>query len=201
MTESKSKKNKRKLSKELVDLAACLTAEELHFCELVFEGITPIEALIESGIEEKRDKATAERYMSRGVINSYIDALRRQVARRSVLSLEKIQERMSDIALTNQTDVIDIGPTEVDMKTGLPVTTISLKDAAQLTEGQLAAIKSIEPTQGGLKITLYDRVKIMESLAKMQGAYTEKREVTHNAGSGAQVFAFLGSNGRGPENS
>lgn len=185
-----------KLSRELEDIKRNLKATELRFCEMVFEGMAPIDALVESGLNAVKDAPMADRVVRAPVIAAYIDALRRQVATRAVLSLEKIQERLSDIAMTNVTDILEIGETVVDMKTGVPVTIMQMKDVSKLTEGQLAAIKSMEPCPGGVKVKLHDTVKIMESLAKMQGAFIEKQEITHNGG--VEVFAYVGSNGRGP---
>ena len=192
---------KQTLTKEVEDLKQALTLQELEFCDLVIRGVLPVNAVEKAGLSPTPDKKIADRLMESFVIQEYIDALQRQVAVRSVMTLEKIDQRLSDIAMTDTTDVVEVGdvftPIDADGCQGEPIQIVTIKDIDKLTEAQRAAIAQIKPCKGGLEIKLHDKVKVMELLAKRRGGFVEKQEVSH-AGN-VQIYTMVGDNGRGPK--
>lgn len=199
MTEENKTPNE--LSHDVEVLKHVFSEGELKMIDLYEDGVKPAIAHQLAGLSKKPDENAAMRILEAPTTQRYIQALRRQVACRSIMTLEKIDQRMSDIAMTDVTDVVELGelfyPTGPEGSTSAPVQTISLKDLSKLTPSQRAAIKKIKPCTGGVEIELHDKVKVMEILAKRRGGFTEKQEVTHSGN--VEVFAYTGFNNRGPK--
>ena len=201
MTEEKTK-----ITDEIEGLKKCLTIKEQLFVDKILSGARVVDAYRDAGLfygEIERDKlrGMAVALRSSPKIQAYIDAIQRSVAIRSVMTLDAIDQRLTDIAMTNVTDVIEIGevffPTGPGGSESAPVQMTSIKDFENMTEAQKAAISSIKPVSGGLEVKFHDKVKVMELLAKRKSGFVDKQEIKHYGK--IETIAFLGDNGRGPK--
>lgn len=194
------------ITEELEHLAQCFDAQQLEFIRLFLKGVPIVDAwqnagLSRTGNDRAKDKVAAKEFRRRGDTQAYINALQRVVATNSIMTLEARKKRLSDIAMANVTDIVKVGevvfPDTGEGGTGIPVQMVTIRDMDELTDAQKAAIKSIKPKPGGLEIELYDQFRAMDMLAKLEGEYTEKKEVSMSGQ--VQTIAYIGDNRRGPK--
>jgi hypothetical protein len=120
------------------------------------------------------------------------------VAERSVLTLEAIDQKLSDIAMTDILDVAELGPPVLDAD-GNMVRPVMIKGEEDLTSAQRASLKKIKNCKdGGLEIETHDKLKALDMLIKRRSGYIKKEEI-NVTGNAIQVIACVGDNGRGPK--
>lgn len=190
-------------NEEIDKIAEGLTMKEIKFVDLVLRG-EPVGfayAMADLSAYDEKDEKNGKFLLESPRIKLYIDSMKRMVATRSVMTLAKIDERLTDIAMTDVTDVVEIGetcfPTGPGGSEGAPVTMVKIKNISELPEDKRCAISSIKPCSGGLEVKLHDKVKVMEILAKRRGGFKDVQEVQHTGR--VEVFAMVGNNGRGPK--
>lgn len=195
---------KIQLSKELEVLKNALSIQQLKFTEGIANGMKEYEAYEYAGLStgSPEDRAEARRLARMPKIRLYKDALLREVATRSVMTLEAVDQELTNIASTDITELIEQGElfqsyNEAGLPDGAPVQIVQLKPLEELTDAQKASIKKIKPCTGGVEIVLHDKLKALELLAKRHQGFTEKMDV--NVDGNVQVVAFVGDNGRGPK--
>jgi len=187
--------NDENIQKKLERLRRALKAKEIEFVDLYLQGMPPAEAYQEAGLAMAPDPIGAEHLLSAPTVRLYIETMERVVVERSTLTLEKIDERLADLAMADIVDMVEIGQDYTDNAGNLR-TPVTIKDPATLTPGQRAAITSIKPVIGGLEIKTEGKVKALELLARRRGGFTE--QVDLNIGGHVKIFANVGDNSRGP---
>lgn len=197
-----TEETKIELSSDLELLKKALTIKQLEFVHGLAHGMTELEAFENAGLAQNddTDRSNASRLARAPKIRLYKEALQREVATRSVMSLEAVDQELTNIASADVTDVIKVGEwVESIGKRGPiahPVLEVSMVEFDDLTDAQRAAIKKIKPVPGGVEVVMHDKMKALELLAKRHQGFTEKIDM--NVDSNVQVFAFVGDNGRGP---
>ncbi len=187
-------------NKEVELIKKTLNLKQLQFVDYCLTGYTPAEAYEMAGLNTDpdanlEDDATLLRRTPR--IKMYIDALQRCVAQRTIMTLEAADQRLTDMAMCDPTDIIELGTTYKDFKTGLPVKEVRLKNIDNLTEAQKAAIVSIKPVPGGVEVKMVDKLKALDMLIRRKGGFKDVQELNINGN--VEVFAMVGDNGRGPK--
>ena len=111
--------------------------------------------------------ATASRLLKRTIIKSALVKAEKQRAERLDIEADRAMIELARIAFADVTDVIQIVDGDV-----------TVRDTAELTAGQRAAIASIEKTKDGhLKVRMHPKVQALESLAKHFGLLIEKHHL------------------------
>ena len=192
--------DKPKLNPEIERIKAALSLEYLNFVDAYLRGMTPCEALAHAGFatgEAAADKAAAERILNAPKIKLYIDALERSTAQRSLMTLDAVDARLTDIAMTDVVDLLEVG-TPYENENGDWHTPVNLKNVDELTAAQKAAITSIRANgAGGVEIKCADKLKALELLAKRRGGFKELVDVS--LAGNVHIFANVGDNGRAPD--
>ena len=196
------KKEKKDTEKELTRTRNALLPEHLIFVELALEGVPKNEAYHRAGLHHDTECTTlANDLWNAPKIRYYRDCVKKLSSISAGLTVDEMTRRLSAMALTDVTDIIEVGEVhqpvnDEGLPYGEPMQQITIKDLSEIPAHKRAAIASVKPCKGGAEIKLHDKVKIMETLLKQLGAFTEKHEVTH---SGGPIYTFVGDNGRGPE--
>lgn len=108
-------------------------------------------------------------------VKEFADSLVSKVASDAIMSREQALERLSLMADTRITDILEFEAVEVvakgkDGEDETKTETIwRLKDSAELQERAAAAIKSVTMTKFGPKVELHDAASAIAQIAKMQG--------------------------------
>lgn len=144
----------------------------------VIGGKSQRQAYYDAGGKAKTDEsadATSSEILSMPTVKAFYDSLVGNVASNAILTREKALERLSLIAETRITDILDFETVQVnavckDGEVELKTETIwRMKESAELQERAAAAIKSVTMTKFGPKIEMYDAASATAQIAKMQG--------------------------------
>lgn len=156
-----------------------LTPKREAFVLAVVSGMTQADAY-RSAFSTKNMKPEtvqecASRLMSdRKVIARFME-LSEQATSAAVMTRQEALERLSLIAMTRITDILDFETVEIESigKDGEPETKSEtiwrMKESSELQERAAAAIKSVTMTKFGPKIEMHDARDAIQQLARMQG--------------------------------
>lgn len=118
--------------------------------------------------------------------------VRKEIARRDEMARERLQisadrvaTELARIAFSNVGGIVEwetIEHTAVDPLTGRVYVArkeqvLRLKDSAELTEAQLAAVSEIRQTKHGLVLKFHDKKGALDSLAKHLGMFQDEIEI------------------------
>ena len=107
-------------------------------------------------------------------VKAFYDSLVESAATEAVMTREQALERLTLVANTKITDILDFKYVEVEtVKDGeveVEETTIwRMKESEEINKVAASAIKSVTMTKHGPKIEMYDAVDAIKTIAKMQG--------------------------------
>ena len=197
------------LPPELSEIAETLHPQVLQAANLYLKGCSKLTAVArckmldpEATITQNRQKASS--IFNRAEVKEYVQAVKEYSASAMIMDLHEIDIKLSQIARTEKTEVIQylsVPLYDIDEQTGEEIlmgyrTKPFLVPLEELTSRQRDAIKSIKQTKHGLEVELHDPIKAMDMLIKRKGGYTEN--VNTNV-SGENVHAFVPKNNRGPK--
>ena len=198
---------KTKTTEEMIEgLLECMPQHYVEFADHLIAGHSQLMALELCGRSTKdhNDNVKTARSMARApAVNLYIQALKRRVAEKSILTLEEIDEKLTGIATTDAMDIVEVGVKSVPIVSQGNIVThedqpeVTIKPDEELTATQKAAIKSVKVVKGELHVELHDQVKAMDMLIKRRGGYKEVKDL--NVKGNVHVFAAIDDNGRGPK--
>lgn len=144
----------------------------------VVAGKTQRQAYYDAGGKAKTDAsadAVVSEMLSDPRVADFYQAMIAEAATDAVLTREKALERLTLVANTEITDILEFRQVEVKKvgKDGEEETdweTIwSMKDSPDVERRARAAIKSVTMTKQGPKIEMYDATAAIAQIAKMQG--------------------------------
>lgn len=144
----------------------------------VHAGKTQRQAYYDAGGKAATDEsadASASKILSLDKVSAFRQSLIEEVVKESIISRERALERLSLMAETRITDILEFEAVEVvakgkDGEDETKTETIwRLKDSAELQERAASAIKSVTMTKFGPKVELHDAASAIAQIAKMQG--------------------------------
>ena len=109
---------------------------------------------------------TGSRMLRKANVKHILDQAEARRADRLDIQADRVMIELARIAFADITDVIQIKDGDV-----------TVRDTEELTEGQRAAIASIEKTKDGLKVRMHAKAQALESLAKHFGPLIEKQQM------------------------
>lgn len=127
----------------------------------------------------------ASELLSNGKVTVRLAELNQSAVTDSVMTRQRALERLSLIAETSITDILEFDQHEVDGPDGPISETIwRMKDSDEIPDVAAATIKSVTMTKFGPKIEMYDRLSAIQQLARMQGwESAQKHDHTSSDGS------------------
>lgn len=123
-------------------------------------------------------------------VKAFYDSLVSSVAESAVISREKALARLSLMAETRITDILEFEAVEVvakgkDGEEEVKTETIwRLKNSDELQERAASAIKSVTMTKFGPKVEMHDAASAIAQIAKMQG-WDAAQKVDHTSSDGS----------------
>lgn len=166
-----------------------LTPKQEAFCLAYLKTGNASEAYRQAYAANDMKPATINRkakdVLDNGKIAARLAELNQSAVTDSVMTRQRALERLSLIAETSITDILEFDQREIDGPEGPISETIwRMKDSVEIPEVAAATIKSVTMTKFGPKIEMYDRLSAIQQLARMQGwESAQKHDHTSSDGS------------------
>lgn len=155
-----------------------------RFCREYVIDRNATQAAIRAKYSEKTAYSQGQRLLKKVEIESRIKELDDKKTDELEITQERILKEYAKLAFANSEDFFDwaegvrVDKTGAELETGIVI----LKKKTEIPSKFLAAIQSIEETQQGIKIKLYDKKGALDSLAKIKGMFIDKQEITGKDG-------------------
>ncbi len=166
-----------------------LTPKQEAFCLSYLKTGNASEAYRQAYSAKNMKAATVNRkakdLLDNGKITARLLNLNQSAVTDSVMTRQRAMERLSLIAETSITDILEFDQREIETPDGPVSETIwRMKDSVEIPEVAAATIKSVTMTKFGPKIEMYDRLGAIQQLARMQGwESAQKHDHTSSDGS------------------
>lgn len=169
---------------KIIELTKNMTTLQILTVTGIANGKSQREAYFEAGGKAKNEKAAdaiVSRMLTDAKVKAFYDYLIESATKDSVMTLEQALERLSLIASTRVTDILDFEVADVETinnrgEIEIKQETIwKMKESAELQERAASAIKSVTMTKFGPKIEMYDATDAIGMLAKMKGWEAAKK--------------------------
>ncbi len=143
---------------------ASVTAKALRFAEHFAISGRVEESAVAAGYSKGSARVRAYALMQNPLIIDEIARLRSQVSEKATLELAQVVREVSAIAFADLRDFVEWGPKG-----------IRIKDSATLDPVKGRAVVEVKQNREGVSIKLADKVKSLEQLMRMLGAFDPKR--------------------------
>lgn len=165
-----------------------LTIKQEKFLNHCWEHGSPIDAYRFAFNAEKMSanaiSVAANKLMHHPKIALRLTDLKAKSETKAVMTRTQALERLSLIASTNLTDIVEFKTHEVETADGPVEQTIwRIKESEELQEVAAVSIKSVTMTKLGPRIEMHDKLSAIQQLAKLQGwESAQKFELTGKDG-------------------
>ena len=151
-----------------------LTPKQESFCLAYLETGNASEAYrrvyATARVKPETINRSAKELIDNPKIAARLAELTKEATSKAVMTRQRALERLSMIAETSITDILEFDEQELDGPEGTVRETIwRMKDSSEIPSIAAATIKSVTMTKFGPKIEMYDRLSALQQLAKMQG--------------------------------
>ena len=144
-----------------------LTPKQAEFVRQYLVDLNATQAAIRAGYSEKTAYRIGAELLQKTSVAEAIAAAQAKREQRTEITADRVVAELAKIAFADPRELMEWGPEGV-----------KLKDSADLTEGQAAAIAGVSEniTQNGssLKLKRHDKVKALELLGRHLGMFTDK---------------------------
>ena len=168
-----------------------LTPKQEKFCLVYLETGNASEAYRQAYDAQSMKPETvnkrASELLDNGVIAGRLEALTEQATTSAVMTRTEALEKLSLIADTALTDLLEFDQHELDTPDGPVRETIwRMKDSDGIAERAAVAIKSVTMTKFGPKIEMHDKLNAIQQLAKLQG-WEAAQKFDHTSSDGSMT--------------
>jgi phage terminase small subunit len=159
-----------------------------RFCREYVIDHNGTQAAIRTGYSEKTANEQSSRLLTNANINKRIEELDGDVFDKLGITTEKIVSEYAKLAFGNSEEIFDWTEITRTNKDGdeYNCAVVMLKRKEDIPKHMLASIQSIEETNNGLRIKLYDKKSALDSLSKIKGMFIEQvkhsGEIEHKHG-------------------
>lgn len=168
-----------------------LTPKQESFCLAYLETGNASEAYrrvyATTRVKPETINRSAKELIDNPKIAARLAELTKEATSKAVMTRQRALERLSMIAETSITDILEFDEQELDGPDGPVRETIwRMKDSSEIPAIAAATIKSVTMTKFGPKIEMYDRLSAIQQLAKMQG-WESAQKVDHSSSDGSMA--------------
>lgn len=170
-----------------------LTGLQQRMCTISIENpnLTQRQVYLLAGGTAKTDTAqdtSASEIMKNHAVKAFMDSIKVQEIKRSIMGLEEMKERLSLFARTGVSDLAKFQTVEAgrNMETGEPVlqTVWHFPDSILQDAEKLSVISELSAGRDGLKIKTQSPIQAMQLLAKIQGFEVPSKHEISGPGGG-----------------
>lgn len=168
-----------------------LTPKQENFCLAYLETGNASEAYRRAyDCEEAKPETVnraAKELLDNPKIAARLEDLTCKATSDAVMTRQRAMERLSLIAETNLTDILEFDQHDIETEQGLVRETIwRMKDSEGIEATAAAAIKSVTMTKFGPKIEMHDKLSAIQQLGKMLG-WESAQKFDHTSSDGSMT--------------
>ena len=137
------------------------------------------QAAIRAGYSERSARSIAGRLLTKDNIQAEISRRQKDLQRRTEVTQERVVTELARVAFADATDYARVETRMIEKDDGTEVSyqTVTLKNTAELSPEQRAAIAGIKQGANGIEVKLCDKIKALELLGRHIGMFNDKIEV------------------------
>lgn len=154
-----------------------MTPKQQRFIEEYLVDLNATQAAIRAGYSARTANEQAARLLAKASVSA---AIKQAMDRRSVrteITQDRVLKEYARLAFSDMRDLMAWG-----------VDGVKLKEHADLTDDQAAAVAEISETKdGALKMKVHDKKGALDSLARHLGMFTDKTELTGKGGGPLEI--------------
>lgn len=156
-----------------------LTPKQMRFVDEWLIDFNGKQAAIRAGYSAKTAEATAARLLRNVKVQAEISRRQKDLQRRTEVTQDRVVKELARIAFADATDYAQVETRTVEKDDGTEVSyqTVTLKNTAELSPEQRAAIAGIKQGANGIEVKLCDKIKALELLGRHIGMFNDKLEV------------------------
>ena len=156
-----------------------LTPKQMRFVDEWLIDFNGKQAAIRAGYSAKTAEATAARLLRNVKVQAEISRRHKDLQRRTEVTQERVVTELARVAFADATDYAQVETRMIEKDDGTEVSyqTVTLKNTAELSPEQRAAISGIKQGANGIEVKLCDKIKALELLGRHIGMFNDKIEV------------------------
>lgn len=156
-----------------------LTPKQMRFVDEWLIDFNGKQAAIRAGYSAKTAEATAARLLRNVKVQAEISRRQKDLQRRTEVTQERVVTELARVAFADATDYAQVETRMIEKDDGTEVSyqTVTLKNTAELSPEQRAAISGIKQGANGIEVKLCDKIKALELLGRHIGMFNDKIEV------------------------
>ena len=156
-----------------------LTPKQMRFVDEWLIDFNGKQAAIRAGYSAKTAEATAARLLRNVKVQAEISRRQKELQKRTEVSQDRVVKELARIAFSDMTDYAQVETRMIEKDDGTEVSyqAVALKETAELSAEQRAALAGIKQGANGIEVKLHDKIKALELLGRHIGMFTDKLEV------------------------
>ena len=156
-----------------------LTPKQMRFVDEWLIDFNGKQAAIRAGYSAKTAEATAARLLRNVKVQAEISRRQKDLQKRTEISQDRVVKELARVAFADATDYAQVETRTVEKDDGTEVSyqRVTLKNTAELSTEQRAAIAGIKQGANGIEVKLCDKIKALELLGRHIGMFNDKLEV------------------------
>lgn len=162
-----------KLTQEQKDMFDDLSPLQQKICTNILSGMSNIDAYIAAGGKGKTkasQEAAVSEILSKLKCKEFLDSVKHNAVNSAVMSRQEMLERLSNLARTPLSDLIEWGSQSITGEEGIIEQSVwRLKASAFLDDEKMATIAELAATKDGFKIKQHSPLAAMKQLADLEG--------------------------------
>ena len=166
--------NLQEMNEEQRSLFDALTPLQKNVCLASLKGMNGIDSYYAGGGKAKTlatAEACASEILSNPKVKAFLSAMRESIVSDTIMTRKEMLERLSSIARTNMSDLIEWRTTLSEDADGQEVeqSCWAIKESSMLNENQMASIAEVTAGRDGFKIKQHSPLSAMRQIADMEG--------------------------------
>lgn len=170
-----------------------LTPKQMRFVDEWLIDFNGKQAAIRAGYSAKTAEATAARLLRNVKVQAEISRRQKDLQRRTEVTQDRVVKELARIAFADMTDYAQVETRMIEKDDGTEASyqAVALKETAELSAEQRAALAGIKQGANGIEVKLHDKIKALELLGRHIGMFNDKLSLSGTDG-GPLTFRWEG---------
>ena len=173
-----------------------LTPKQMRFVDEYMIDFNATQAAIRAGYKAKTAHAIGAENLRKPKIAEEIARRQKDLQKRTEVSQDRVVKELARIAFADMTDYAQVETRMIEKDDGTEVSyqAVALKETAELSAEQRAALAGIKQGANGIEVKLHDKIKALELLGRHIGMFNDKLSLS-GADGGPLTFRWEGKDG------